>query len=322
MRLATFAVDTLIGEEIRIGIVDQEHCYIDLTVGYASLLDNDGESSPYDMAKAITPPEMVSFLEMGETAMDAARRVSQECGAGNTRDWNDRRMIYDPEEVRLLSPLPRPNSLRDAMVYEEHVKNSLGDDIPDVWYELPIYYKGNHNAIVHPDTEVVWPGYSEEMDYELELAAVIGKRGKDIPASEAEDYIAGYTIFNDFSARDAQFREMEARLGPAKGKDFANGLGPYMTTSDDIAIEDIEMGARINGELWSQGTPGSMYHSFPDVIEHVSDSEEIYPGDVIGSGTVGRGCGLELGKRLSNNDTIELVVDGIGTLTHTVVRGS
>ena len=206
------------------------------------------------------------------------------------------------------------------MVYEDHVKNSFGDDIPDVWYELPIYYKGNHNATNHPDTDVVWPDYSEEMDYELELAAVIGKRGRNIPVEAADNYIAGYTIFNDFSARDTQFREMEANLGPAKGKDFANGFGPYLTTADAIDIDDVEMTARVNGEVWSQGTPGTMHHTFEDIVAHVSDSETLYPGDVIGSGTVGRGCGLELGTLLSEGDTIELEVEDIGTLRHHIVR--
>jgi len=318
MRLATFAVDTPFGERSRVGVVDED-AYLDVTTGYAALLDADGDASPYELATTIAPSDMLAFLERGERAMAAARRVAEAFTDGDTDEWDGRRLRFDAADVRLLSPLPRPNSLRDAMVYEEHVRNSFDEgDIPDVWYERPIYYKGNHEAIVHPGEDVVWPDYSEEMDYELELAAVIGKRGRDIPVEDAEAYIAGYTVFNDFSARDTQFREMEATLGPAKGKDFANGLGPYLTTVDAIDIRDVEMTARVNDEVWSAGTPGTMHHTFEEIVAYVSDSETLQPGDVIGSGTVGQGCGLELGRSLSDGDVIELEVDGIGTLRNRI----
>ena len=185
-----------------------------------------------------------------------------------------------------------------------------------------MYYKGNHNSVVAPDTDVVWPDYSAEMDYELELAAVVGRRGRDIDAEEADQYIAGYTVFNDFSARDTQSREMEANLGPAKGKDFANGLGPYLTTADALDVSEVEMTVRVNGEIWSEGSPGTIHHTFADIVAHVSTSETIYPGDVIGSGTVDRGCGLEFGELLSDGDTVELEVGGIGTLRHRIVRSA
>lgn len=320
MRFASFSVDTCVGDQHRIGLVEESGSYLDITTSYAALLDSDGETLPYEVAKSILPPNMSSFLRKSKRAMAAVRRVVEESMDESRKTWNGRQLRYNPETVQLLSPLLRPNSLRDAMVYEDHVKNSFGNDIPDVWYDLPIYYKGNHNSIVHPDTDVVWPDYSEEIDYELELAAVIGKQGQNISAEEADEYIFGYTIFNDFSARDMQFREMAANLGPAKGKDFANGFGPYLTTTDAIDIKDVEMTARVNGEIWSQGSPGKMHHDFADIVEHVSNSETLYPGDIIGSGTVGEGCGLELGKLLSYGDTIELEVDDIGTLRHQIVE--
>jgi 2-keto-4-pentenoate hydratase/2-oxohepta-3-ene-1,7-dioic acid hydratase in catechol pathway len=320
MRLATFAVDTEVGEQRRVGVVADEDTYLDVTAGYAALLDAEGDTSPYEIAEAITPPSMIEFLERGDRAMDAARRVHEEFGDGGADTWDGRRIRYDAESVSLQSPLPRPSSLRDAMVYEEHTENTFGDDIPDAWYDFPVYYKGNHNSVVAPDTDVVWPDYSEEMDYELELAAVVGKQGTNISADEADEYIAGYTVFNDFSARDMQFREMEADLGPAKGKDFANGLGPYLTTADALDVRNVEMTARVNGETWSEGSPGTMHHTFEDIVAHVSDSETVYPGDVIGSGTVSHGCGLELGELLSDGDVVELEIEGIGTLRHRIVR--
>jgi len=194
----------------------------------------------------------------------------------------------------------------------------MGEEPPDIWYEMPVYYKSDADSVIGTGVDVEWPNYSDLMDYELEIAAVIGKQGTDIPAGEAEEYIAGYTIFNDFSARDIQGQEMQGRLGPAKGKDFANAMGPYLVTADEFDPETAEVNAEVNGEVWSEGSPGEMYHSFADIIEHVSQSETLYPGDVLGSGTVGEGCGLELGQFLDSGDTVTLHADGIGTLENTV----
>nr|WP_275040053.1 fumarylacetoacetate hydrolase family protein [Natrialba asiatica] len=205
------------------------------------------------------------------------------------------------------------------MAIEEHVRNSMDGDVPDVWYDMPVFYKGNPDSVVRPGESVRWPDYSRIMDYELEIAAVIGKRGRDIPAEDAAEYIAGYTIFNDFSARDIQGEEMTGRLGPAKGKDFANGLGPYLVPAADIDVLEAPMTARVDGEVWSDGAIDEMYHSFADIVEHVSQSETLFPGDVIGGGTVGEGCGLELGRWLEDGDTVALEIEGIGVLEHTVV---
>jgi len=181
-----------------------------------------------------------------------------------------------------------------------------------------VHYKGNPGSVVGPGDEVAWPAYSDTVDYELEVAAVIGRDGRDVPVEAADEYIAGYTVFDDFSARDTQLAEMEGRLGPAKGKDFANALGPYLTTADAIDIGEARMRARVNGETWSEGTPGHMEHSFADIVAYVSQSETLYPGDVIGSGTVGKGCGLELGRFPEFGDTIALTVEGIGTLENRI----
>lgn len=320
MKLATFEVETPIGARRRVGVVDDGEL-IDVNTAYAAALEAAGEADPVAIANAHTPPEMVSFLERGERAFAGANEALEYARESDeARGPNGGRLRFEEDEngVRLLAPVPRPNSLRDFMVFEEHVKNALGEEPPDVWYEMPVYYKGNPDSVIGPDTTVEWPAYSDLMDYELELAVVIGKRGTDIPAEEASAYIAGYTIFNDFSARDIQGQEMQARLGPAKGKDFANALGPYLVTADAFDPETATMRAEVNGETWSAGTPGEMYHSFADIIEHVSQSEMLHPGDVLGSGTVGEGCGLELGKFLDSGDTVRLHVEGIGTLENTV----
>ncbi|MFC4542626.1 fumarylacetoacetate hydrolase family protein [Halosolutus amylolyticus] len=331
MKLATFEVETPVGAVERIGGVAEatedertpagEATLVDLTAAYGAVLEAEGEPAPADLARAHVPPEMIAFLERGDRAIEDAREALEYAAETDAeRGPGGAKLRYEPGEYDLLAPLPRPNSLRDFMAIEEHVENSMGGEIPDVWYELPVCYKGNPDSVVAPGETIRWPDYSSLMDYELEIAAVIGKRGRDIAAADADEYIAGYTVFNDFSARDIQGREMEGRLGPAKGKDFANGLGPYFVPADDIDVLEAPMTARVDGEVWSEGTVDEMYHSFAEIVEHVSRSETLYPGDVIGSGTVGEGCGLELGQWLEDGNTIELAVEGIGTLEHTVVE--
>lgn len=321
MKLATFEVQTPLGPKRRLGIATDSGI-VDVTTGYACVLEDQGEATPVEIAEAIVPPEMLSFLRRGERAIEAAREVVSFVAseADDERGPNGAQLVFDTDEIRLLSPLPRPNSLRDCMAFEEHVKNSLGDDIPDVWYDMPIYYKGNPDSVVGTGTEIEWPSYTDQLDYELELAAVIGREGRDIAIEEAESHIAGYTIFNDFSARDIQLREMQGNLGPAKGKDFANALGPYLVTPDEFDIDDAAMTATVDGEPWSEGTPGAMQHSFAEIIAHISQHETLHSGDVIGSGTVGEGCGLELGRFLESGNRVALSVEGIGTLENQVIK--
>jgi 2-keto-4-pentenoate hydratase/2-oxohepta-3-ene-1,7-dioic acid hydratase in catechol pathway len=174
-------------------------------------------------------------------------------------------------------------------------------------------------SIIGPDDEVLWPSYTQKLDYELEMAAVIGKRGINISEKSAASYIYGFMILNDFSARDIQAKEMICRLGPAKGKDFATSVGPYLVTRDEVGnFENLKMTAKINGEVWSQGNTGARHWSFAKMIEHVSRDEEIFPGDVLGSGTVGGGCGLELEKWIQPGDVVELEIDKLGILKNTI----
>lgn len=236
------------------------------------------------------------------------------------------------KNIQLTAPLPNPTSFRDFVAFETHVKNATkrsGDTVAPEWYEMPIFYFSNPNAMKGPEEEVKRPSRCIRLDYELELACVIGKEGKNIKASEAEDYIFGYTILNDWSARDIQMKEMKVLLGPAKGKDFATSIGPYIVTKDELEPYrvgqrfNLEMTAKVNGEVLSKGNFKDIYYTFGDMIERASEDVTLYPGDIIGSGTVGFGCLMELGKEvhrwLEPGDEVELTITGLGSLTNKII---
>lgn len=235
-------------------------------------------------------------------------------------------------ELEILAPIPVPRQIRDCLVFEEHLANSIKRTkersgksltIPEVWYRQPIYYKGNRFSVAGHNADVQWPAYSDWMDYECELACVIGRKGKDIPPERALDHVFGFTIFNDFSARDAQYAEMEGRLGPAKGKDFDTGnvFGPWIVTRDEIGDpHSLAMEARVNGRRLGGGSSRAMHHNFNAILAHVSASETIFPGEIISSGTVGTGCGNEVGYRLQPGDVVELEIEKIGVLRNRIVR--
>ncbi len=252
------------------------------------------------------PTSMIELLRLGDEGTARAREAARRAGDAEPL-----------EQVRLLSPLPRPNSMRDFMLVEEHVKNSFGS-VPPEWYDIPVHWKGNPDTVIGPDDEVPWPHYTDKLDFELEVAAVIGRTASRVGPDEARSCIAGYTIFNDWSARDIQFREMSVGIGPAFGKDFATSLGPCLVTPDELDVATATVAARVNGETWSQGDLGSMRFSFPDVISLLSEDQPLHPGDVLGGGTVGRGCGLELDRWIRPGDVVELDVEGIGVLRNTV----
>jgi fumarylacetoacetate (FAA) hydrolase len=216
-------------------------------------------------------------------------------------------------DVRLSAPVPEPPSVRDFFAFEQHVATARahrGSEVPTEWYEIPVFYFSNPAAIYGPDDEVPYPQASEELDYELEVAAVIGTSGR----------IAGFTVMNDWSARDLQRKEVRVGLGPAKGKDFATSLGPVLVTIDEFDGGAAEMVARVNGEERSRGNLRDLYHGWDAILERAALNTRLRPGDVIGSGTVGTGCILEAndGRWLRAGDVVELEVDGIGVLRNTV----
>jgi 2-keto-4-pentenoate hydratase/2-oxohepta-3-ene-1,7-dioic acid hydratase in catechol pathway len=235
-------------------------------------------------------------------------------------------------EVSLLAPIPFPPQMRDFLCFEKHLTQAFqavaklrGTEarIPQVWYERPIFYHPSRFSVCGPDAEVPWPAYTERLDFELEFGCYIGRPGKDIPREKAREHIFGYTIFNDFSARDEQTKEMMGQLGPGKGKDFdnANAMGPCLVTAEELGDPyRLEMVVRVNGEEWGRGSSRDMHWKFEDCIAHASRSETLHPGEFFGSGTVGNGSGLEQLRFLKPGDTVELEVEGIGVLRNRVVK--
>lgn len=263
--------------------------------------------------------DMMAVIYAGEPALALAR--------GLISDASDR-VILKTDEVTFRPPL-MPVQYRDCLVFEDHLKNcmtALGQkdpQLPPIWYEQPLYYKGNRLTFIGHGQDVIWPEYSEFLDVELELAVIIGRKGKDIAPCDAAAHIFGYSILNDVSARDAQMKEMPGQLGPAKGKDFDTGniLGPFIVTADEVPHPAaLDMEVQVNGERWGGGNSASMHHDFGRILSHISASETLYPGEVIGSGTVGTGCGLEIGKRLAPGDRFELEIEKIGVLSNRIVR--
>jgi fumarylacetoacetate (FAA) hydrolase len=231
-------------------------------------------------------------------------------GGGQAREHAEYRL----DDVDLRPPVLHPPSVRDFYAFEQHVRTARaarGLEVPAEWYEQPVFYFSNPNAIYGPEDEIPYPEGTEELDYELEVAVVIG----------AEGAVGGFTVMNDWSARDLQRREMKVGLGPAKGKDFATSLGPVLVTPDEFDGREAEMVARVNGEERSRGNLRDLYHPWERILEHAARNTRLCPGDVIGSGTVGTGCILELGdgRWLRPGDVVELEVEGLGTLKNTVI---
>jgi len=229
-------------------------------------------------------------------------------GGGSAREHAEYRLA----DVDLRAPVLHPPSVRDFMAFEQHVANARaarGAQVPDAWYEIPVFYFSNPAAIVGPEDEVAYPEGTQELDYELEVAAVIG-----------DGAIGGFTVMNDWSARDLQRLETRVGLGPAKGKDFATSLGPVLVTPDEFDGGSGEMVARVNGEERSRGNLRDLFHSWERMLEQAARNTVLRPGDVIGSGTVGSGCILEHGdgRWLQRGDVVELEVEGIGVLRNTV----
>ena len=253
---------------------------------------------------------------------------------------------HNLEEVKLLAPIPRPNSLRDAYAFRQHVETSRrnrGLEMIKEFDDFPVFYFSNHNAIFGPSDDIqCMPSHFEKLDYELEIAILIGKKGINVKAENAKEYIAGFMIMNDMSSRGLQMKEMKLNLGPAKGKDFASVLGPYLVTPDELSGNiineddngcnyDLQMTCSLNGKLLSKGNLKDMAWSFEKIIERVSYGATIYPGDIIGSGTVGTGCLLEINGTnklkssdfnevwLKENDVVEMEIEKLGKITNKII---
>jgi len=279
-----------------------------------------------DGGRSVVRLEAPSVLAIAEGAQDALERAAE------TLERPPREAVFPLASVTLLAPIPQPPQMRDFLCFEKHLRQGFeaiakmrGTEarIPKVWYQRPLFYHPNRFNVCGTGADVPWPAYCESLDFELEFGCYIGKPGKDIARDRARGHIFGYTIFNDFSARDEQTRDMMGQLGPGKGKDFDNSnvMGPCLVTADELTDPyNLEMKVRVNGEEWGRGHSSEMHWKFEDCIAHVSRSETLHPGEFFGSGTVGNGCGLEHMKFLSPGDVVELEVEGIGILRNRVVR--
>jgi 2-keto-4-pentenoate hydratase/2-oxohepta-3-ene-1,7-dioic acid hydratase in catechol pathway len=283
---------------------------------------------------------VLSIIEGGEAALDLANALAK----------NLRRMksaLIARDEVGLMAPVPEPPQMRDFLCFEKHliqgfdqirhIRASQTPDpaaamkefeakglftVPKVWYERPIFYHPSRFCVIGTEEEVHWPAYSKTIDYELEFGCYIGRAGRDITKDNAREHIFGYTIFNDFSARDEQTIDMGGQLGPGKGKDFdgGNAMGPCLVTADELTDPyKLEMVVRVNGEERGRGNTRDMHWKFEDCIAHASRSETLHPGEFFGSGTVGDGCGLEHMRFMEKGDVVELEVEGIGILRNRVL---
>ena len=287
------------------------------------------------------PSNMLSFLNEGEAAMDALRNLERKILEGSIEPSG---LAYD--EAELFAPIPNPTSCRDGYAFRHHVasaRRNRGVPMIPEFDEYPIMYFTNHNAIQGPGEIWCMPDHFQKLDFELEVAVVLGKKGRNIKAENADQYIAGYMVMNDMSARTLQMEEMLLNLGPAKGKDFSTVIGPYMVTPDEIEPYKVsaknnhvgnnyalDMSCRVNGIEVSKGSVADMDWTFAEIIERCAYGVDVFPGDVIGSGTVGTGCFLELnGTGLLNNkdfkpqwlqanDVVEMEITGLGLLSNTI----
>jgi 2-keto-4-pentenoate hydratase/2-oxohepta-3-ene-1,7-dioic acid hydratase in catechol pathway len=284
--------------------------------------------------------DVVYGLEKGISLVDLLGDDGSRLGEAGERARSQPAEVNELADLRLRPPIPRPPSIRDFFAFEEHMRNglqALGMEIRPEWYEMPVFYFQNPNSLVGSGTEIRAAGSSSKVDFELEVAAVVGRPGTDLDPAEAEQHIAGYCIYNDWSARDLQSQETTAApIGPAKGKDFANSLGPWLITPDELEpykknrSYNLAMSASVNGKQYSQGCLADIYWSFGEMLAYASRGAQLVPGDIIGSGTCGSGCILELsllhgGEKypwLAEGDEVVLEVEQLGRLVNRVAFGS
>lgn len=282
--------------------------------------------------------DRIYALEPGVALIDLLGDDGERLARAGERAQADPAEVVSVAAVRLRPPIPRPPAVRDFFAFEQHVRagrEARGLDMDPDWYELPVFYFTNPHAIIGDGDDVVNPPGCRMLDFELECAAIIGRGGSNLTPEEAETMIAGFTIMNDWSARDIQQREMRLLLGPAKGKDFATSLGPFLVTVDEIALYrkgqayDLTMTAKVNGKEYSRASLADIYWSFGEMIAYASRGARVEAGDVIGSGTCGTGCIFELSLRhgeaaypwLKPGDEVELSIEHLGTIRNRVVEG-
>ena len=282
------------------------------------------------------PSTMLGILRQGDAAMQGIRQALELATQADPAELRAvAGLTFAQTDVQLLTPVPDPPTIRDFYAFEQHVKAARarrGVGMIPEWYEIAVFYFSNTAALFGTDEPVPYPRRSHELDFELEIACVIGKEGSEISADEAPGYIAGYMVMNDWSARDLQRGEMKLNLGPAKGKDFATSLGPWLVTPDELADKrigsgrderyDLAISGRINGDQLTSANWKDLYFTFPQMIERASQHVRLRPGDILGSGTCGTGCILELGTErhrwLLPGDVVEMEIERLGVLRNMI----
>ncbi|WP_394822595.1 fumarylacetoacetate hydrolase family protein [Pendulispora albinea] len=337
MKLVTFQTPNP-SSSTRYGILDGQRI-LDLETGFRWFERDRGRNADRAFVTERYGAGLLGFIERAAEARPAADELLRRAHEGKLDESFDGASLFVPAaEVTLLAPLPRPPSMRDGYAFRQHVetaRRNRGVEMIPEFDQFPVFYFTNHQAVVGPGELRVLPRQLDRLDFELEAAIVVGKRGRNVPASRADELIFGLTIMNDFSARVLQMEEMKLSLGPAKGKDFATALGPYLCTLDELAphttrtdrgnVFDLEMRAFVNDVQVSRGNVKDMNWTFAQILERASYGATLYPGDVIGSGTCGTGCFLELnGSKITNNqwlqpgDRVALEIDGLGQLLNTI----
>lgn len=330
MKVCTYINHQATGEsKKRLGILLDDNTVLDPNFTWAVDYEREGMRNIYQRANRKIPSSLQELLLYHESPFEI---LEESYGlylflkmVGDLETSDGTPLVYQLGDgaVSLTKPLDKITSYRDFYAHEKHVKKGFekrGEPIPEAWYEMPVYYKGSTQGFIGPGSQILWPSYTKVLDYELEMAMIVGKEGRNIKEENAIDHIFGLSILNDISARDIQKKEMAVRLGPAKGKDFCSVLGPVIVTMDEFEYMEpnLLMTAKINGEEWSRGQSADATFNFSQMLSHASRDEWVMPGDLFGSGTVGTGCGLEIDKWIQPDDEIELEVEGIGKLKNKV----
>ncbi|MBT3585706.1 MAG: fumarylacetoacetate hydrolase family protein [Halobacteriovoraceae bacterium] len=321
MKICHYRSSTLFSPHSRMGILTDGGEIIDPALVWSAEFEKRGHHNHLERGEHRNPSSLYNYLRISRNPIEELQETL-ELYKKLAVDQQVHPLSFKGD-LKLDSPLDKINCYRDFYAHEKHVAvgfKKRNEPIPEAWYQIPAYYKGATTGFIGNQDEVLWPSYTDILDYELELGLVVGRDGYNLNQKEANKHIFGFTILNDISARDIQKKEMAVRLGPAKGKDFCSVLGPVITTYDEFNFKEpnLKMTATINGEKWSEGQSGEAQFSWAEMLEHVSKDEWLLATDLLGSGTVGTGCGLELDKWIKPGDKIELEVEKIGTLSNTI----
>jgi 2-keto-4-pentenoate hydratase/2-oxohepta-3-ene-1,7-dioic acid hydratase in catechol pathway len=336
MKLVSYEVQTQLGRFERIGALAHGRV-VDLTAACTAYFsESQDANAALRQAEALVPPDMIRFLEGGDIGREMAGNALAYAGERLQTEAQPlgpqgQRLAFEEAEIRWLAPVPRPPMIRDGILLLDHYRLGMErlfkiaekDRMPEAARSMPIFWKPSRAAVAGHREPIRWPRYSQKLDYEFELGAYIGKRGKDIPAGQAKAHIAGYTIFNDLGLRDIQPAELSLRMGPAKAKDFETSkiMGPCLVTADELqSVDALRLVTRVNGEVWFDGRLSNWAFTFEDLIAYVSRDETVNVGDFFGSGPPAHSVGFEIDRWIKPGDVVECEIEGIGILSNSIVR--